>query len=249
VNGTAAGGGYELALACDEIVLVDDRSSSVSLPEVPLLAVLPGTGGLTRVVDKRHVRRDLADVFATRSEGVKGGQAVAWGLVDAVAPRSTFDEVVRQRALARAAQSDRPADATATATDVELGPLAFEDGDDSRRYDHVDVRIDRAVGAAFVTVHGPSGPQPQTPAELVAAGASAWLLAVCRELDHAVVHLRFNEPEIGTWVFASDGDPSAVVEAEQVLGRHGDDWLVREVRLYWARTLQRLDLSARTLAA
>ena len=162
VNGTAAGGGYELALACDEIVLVDDRSSAVSLPEVPLLAVLPGTGGLTRVVDKRFVRRDLADVFATRAEGVKGQQALDWGLVDVIAPRSRFDEVVRERALARAAGSPRPADGRG----VTLAPLAPEVGDDVLRYGTVDVTIDRALGAAHLTVHAPTGAAPTSPDEL-----------------------------------------------------------------------------------
>src|SRR5215203_3486861 len=187
VNGTAAGGGYELALTCDEIVLVDDRSSAVSLPEVPLLAVLPGTGGLTRVVDKRHVRRDRADVFATRAEGVKGQLAVAWGLVDTVAPRSRFGDVVRERAEARAAATDRPADAAG----IALATLhVVSDGDD-RRYDHVTVHIDRDLGVAEITVAGPA------PGDDAVDG---WSLAACRQLDDAVLHLRFNEPEVGTWL-------------------------------------------------
>ena len=169
VNGTAAGGGYELALACDEIVLVDDRSSAVSLPEVPLLAVLPGTGGLTRVVDKRFVRRDLADVFATRAEGIKGQQALDWGLVDVIAPRTRFDEVVRERALARAAGSPRPADGRG----VTLGPLAPDVGADSLRYSTVDVTIDRALGAAHLTVHAPTAGAPTSPDEL---DAGSWLI-------------------------------------------------------------------------
>jgi benzoyl-CoA-dihydrodiol lyase len=247
VNGTAAGGGYELALACDEIVLVDDRASSISLPEVPLLAVLPGTGGLTRVVDKRHVRRDLADVFATRPEGLKAEQALAWRLVDAIAPRSRFDEVVEDRARTRAATSDRPDGATA----VVLTPLARDvvgDGDEIR-YDHCSVRIDRKLGAAHVTVHAPGTGQPATPGDLESAGATAWVLAAPRALDDAILHLRFNEPEVGTWVLHSAGESSAVLAAEDVLRHHAGHWLAREVRLQWARTLRRLDLSARTLVA
>jgi benzoyl-CoA-dihydrodiol lyase len=238
VNGTAAGGGYELALACDEILLIDDRSSAVSLPEVPLLAVLPGTGGLTRVVDKRHVRRDLADVFATRTEGVKGQQALDWRLVDAIAPKTGFAELVRGRAEARAAESDRPEHAAG----IVLPPLGSTTG-------VVDVAIEREIGAARVTVHGPSGPQPSTGDELVASGASAWLLAAARELDFAILNLRFNEPEIGTWILTTTGDPDAVVAAEQLFGREPQHWLVRECRLYWTRTLKRLDASARTLVA
>ncbi len=243
VNGTAAGGGYELALACDEIVLVDDRSSAVSLPEVPLLAVLPGTGGLTRLVDKRHVRRDLADVFATRAEGVRGQQAVDWGLVDAVAPRSEFDELVHARALARAGESDRPAEADG----VVLVPLDPQFAGDELRYDHVGVAIDRSLGAARITLHGPTAPQPSTPEELTEAGADAWVLAAVRQLDDVILHLRFNEPEVGTWVLRTEGDADAVVTAEAVLA--DTHWLAREIRLYWARTLKRLDLSARTLIA
>jgi len=243
VNGTAAGGGYELALACDEILLVDDRATAVSLPEVPLLAVLPGTGGLTRLVDKRHIRRDRADVFATKAEGIKGQQAVDWGLVDAIAPRSRFDDLVRERALARAATSDRPDDATG----IVLAPLERHDEGDEVRYRHVTMAIDRELGAAFITVRGPAGGQPVSPSELMAAGADAWLLAAARELDDALLHLRFNEAEIGTWVLRTDGDPAAVVAAEDLLRDHADHWLVRELLLNWTRTLKRLDLSARTL--
>ena len=251
VNGTAAGGGYELALACDEIILIDDRSSAVSLPEVPLLAVLPGTGGLTRVVDKRFVRRDLADVFTTRTEGIKGRQAVEWGLVDAIAPRSTFDQVVRDRALARAARSDRPDGAAGIVLPI-FGSTTVIDGD-RLRSTNVDVEIDRDLGTARITVRGPNGTQPMDAAELQGAATDGWLLASAFELDHALLHLRFNEPEIGTWVLLTDGDGDAVAQAEAVLadagttGAHG--WLVREVRLLWTRTLKRLDASARTLVA
>ncbi len=243
VNGTAAGGGYELALACDEIVMVDDRSSAVSLPEVPLLAVLPGTGGLTRLVDKRHVRRDLADVFATRTEGVKGQQAVDWGLVDEIAPRSRFDDVVRQRALRRAGASDRPSGQRG----IPLTPLHRAEDADRIRYDQVEVRIDRDLCSAFITVRGPSGDPPGTVDDLLEAGAEAWTIAACRELDDAVLRLRFDEPEIGTWVLLTEGDSAAVLAADDLLREHGDHWLVREIRLYWARTFKRLDLSARTL--
>jgi benzoyl-CoA-dihydrodiol lyase len=245
VNGTAAGGGYELALACDEILLIDDRSSAVSLPEVPVLAVLPGTGGLTRVVDKRHVRRDRADVFATRTEGIKGRQAVEWGLVDAVAPRSRFDELVEERARARAATSDRPD----SGPGVPLVALEIDSDADGLRYGAVSVDIDRGLGAAFITVHAAPGPEPSDPDELLAAGASAWLLAAARQLDDAILQLRFNEPEIGTWVLRTEGDPAHVLAAEQLVAAHPDHWLVREIRLYWARTLKRFDLSARTLVA
>jgi benzoyl-CoA-dihydrodiol lyase len=243
VNGTAAGGGYELALACDDILLVDDRSSAVSLPEVPLLGVLPGTGGLTRVVDKRHVRRDLADVFATRTEGVRGAQAVEWGLVDAVAPRTKFDEEATSRALARAEASDRPADAAG----IELTPLGRTLDGDVIRYPNLEVRLERDLGTAWFTLAGPSGAVEANPEAIVAAGASFWPLALAREFDDAMLHLRFNEPEIGTWVLQTKGDPSAVLAADDVLREHAGHWLVREITLFWRRTLKRLDLSARTI--
>jgi benzoyl-CoA-dihydrodiol lyase len=246
VNGTAAGGGYELALACDDILLVDDRSSAVSLPEVPLLGVLPGTGGLTRVVDKRHVRRDLADVFATRTEGIRGSQAVEWGLVDAVAPRTKFDDEARNRAMARAEGSDRPADGRG----VELTPLERSIEGDMIRYPNLEIRLDREMGAACFTLLGPSAKGlPSTPEAIVEAGAGFWALAACRELDDALLHLRFNEPEIGTWVLETRGDVAAVLAVDDVLREHADHWLVREIRLFWRRTLKRLDLSARTLVS
>jgi benzoyl-CoA-dihydrodiol lyase len=245
VNGTAAGGGYELALACDEILLVDDKASAVSLPEVPLLAVLPGTGGLTRVVDKRHVRRDLADAFATRAEGIKGQTAVDWGLVDHVASPSAFDELVRARALARAATSDRPEDAVG----LELTPLDRSIDGDVVAYGFLTVTIDRGLGAATFAVAGPEDEQPTTAAELAEAGARAWIVRVVRELDDAILHLRLNEPTVGTWVFTTTGDGNRVAEAEAVLQTEPDHWLVREVRLYWARTLERFDVSARSLVA
>jgi len=242
VNGTAAGGGYELALACDEIVLVDDRASAVSLPEVPLLAVLPGTGGLTRVVDKRHVRRDLADVFATRAEGVKAQQALDWGLVDAIAPRSRFDETVRERAASRAAASRRPPHAAG----VALTPLRCEASADALSYDHVDVSLDRALGTAHITVHAPAGEPVHDPDQL---DATAWILAAARELDDAVLRLRFAEPEVGTWVLHTAGETGAVLAAEDVLRAYADHWLANEIRLLWTRVLKRLDVSSRTLVA
>jgi benzoyl-CoA-dihydrodiol lyase len=245
VNGTAAGGGYELALACDEILLIDDRSSAVSLPEVPLLAVLPGTGGLTRVVDKRFVRRDLADAFATRNEGIRGQTAVDWNLVDAIAPASGFPALVADRAAARAAESDRPDDAAG----VELTPLDKTVDDDRLVYPNVAVDIDRQVGTATFTVTGPTEPQPTTGDELATAGANSWLLATARELDDAMLHLRFNETAIGTWVFRTTGTADLAAAADDVIAADTDHWLVREVRLYWARVLKRLDLSARTLVA
>ncbi len=245
VNGTAAGGGYELALACDEILLVDDRASAVSLPEVPLLAVLPGTGGLTRVVDKRFVRRDLADAFATRNEGVQGQTALDWGLVDAIAPASGFDALIAARVAERAAASDRPDQGPG----VVLTPLDRSIDADGLRYQHVEIAIDRSLGTATFAIAAPVGQQPATGDELLAAGADSWLLATVRELDDAILHLRFNEPEIGTWVFTTTGSADAVASAEQVLGAEPEHWLVREVRLYWARVLKRLDLSARTLVA
>ncbi len=245
VNGTAAGGGYELALACEEILLVDDRSSAVSLPEVALLAVLPGTGGLTRIVDKRFVRRDLADVFATRTEGIKGRQALEWGLVDAIAPRSGFAELVRSRAIACAARSDRPDQGAGIALPVLGGSTMI--GDSALRSINVDVDIDRDLGCARVVLRGPDRTQPATGEELVAAGADAWLLRTALELDHAILHLRFNEPVVGTWIFTTVGSSDAVAAAEALMSREPDHWLVREVRLLWTRTLKRLDASARTL--
>jgi benzoyl-CoA-dihydrodiol lyase len=233
LNGTAAGGGYELALACDEIVLVDDRSSVVSLPEVALLGVLPGTGGLTRVTDKRHVRRDLADVFATKAEGVAGEAAVRWGLVDAVAPPSRFDEVVRQRALALAGGSDRPAKGPG----VHLGPV-------EPRW--VSCTVDHARRVAEVTVRGPElGQVPVDAAGAMAQGDALWSLAVARELDRVLLHIRFDEPEVATVLLRSEGDAAAVLAADHLLT--ADHWFLREVRLLLARVLRRLDLTSRTI--
>ncbi len=245
VNGTAAGGGYELALACDEIILVDDRSSTVSLPEVPLLGVLPGTGGLTRVVDKRHVRRDLADVFATRAEGVAGAQARRWGLVDVLAPRTTFDATVSERALAAAATSDRPGGDGVALHPVERRAV----GDGGLAYGHVEVTVDRKLGAATIVVRAPADPQPTDAASLLAAGSASWVIAAARELDDAMLHLRFNEPELGTWVLRTEGDPGAVLTADAAVADALPHWLAREVTALWKRTLKRLDVSARTIVA
>lgn len=243
IHGAAFGGGYELALACDRILLIDDGSSTVSLPELPLLAVLPGTGGLTRLVDKRHVRRDHADFFCTTSEGIRGKRALEWQLVDDLVPRSRFDEVIRERAQAYVAQSDRPADASG----IALTPLPRTLEADRILYDHLAIEIDRSLNTAAFIISGPQTPLPQTPDDIQAAGASFWPLALARELDDAMLHLRFNEGEIGTWVFRSVGDPARVAEADAMLQELAEHWLVREILLYWKRTLKRLDVSARSL--
>ena len=242
LNGTAAGGGYELALACDEIVMVDDRAATVSLPEVPLLGVLPGTGGLTRVVDKRHVRRDQADLFATRAEGVRAEQAVEWGLVDSAVPPSQFPDHVRARASALAAASERPG-----GDGIQLGPLDRTHADDRIDYRHLSVHLDRDEATAHFCIRGPTAKEPATPAALLKAGDSSWVLQLCRELDDAILHLRFNEPVAGTWVLHSEGRIDHVIAIDEMLTRFADHWLVREITAYWKRTLKRLDTSARSL--
>lgn len=245
INGAASGGGYELALACDDLILLDDGSSTVSLPELPLLAVLPGTGGLTRLVDKRRVRRDHVDFFCTTSEGIRGQRALDWHLIDALAPRSRFDEMVHGRALALAMQSDRPADATG----IVLTPLTRRVEADHIHYEHVTVEIDRDLGTAFFMIRGPQDAPPQTPQAVHAAGATFWPLALAREMDDAILHLRFNETDIGTWVFCSCGESDLVAASDAVLHAHADDWLVREITLYLKRTLKRLEVSSRSLIA
>ncbi len=245
INGTASGGGYELALACDHIILVDDGSSAVSLPELPLLAVLPGTGGLTRLVDKRHVRRDHADFFCTTSEGVRGKRALEWKLIDDLAPRSRFDEIIHERAQAYVTQSDRPA----VAEGIALTPLQRTLEADRIQYEHLTIEIDRNLNTATFTISGPQTPLPQTPEEIQVTGTSFWPLALARELDDATLHLRFNEGEIGTWVFQSIGDPAQVAQADAILNERAGNWLVREIVLYWKRTLKRLDVSARSVLA
>jgi benzoyl-CoA-dihydrodiol lyase len=246
VNGTAAGGGYELALACEQILLIDDNSSAVSLPEVPLLGVLPGTGGLTRVVDKRRVRKDRADVFATRSEGVRGKQAVEWKLVDEVIPKRVWDETVRGRATAAAARSTRPA----AAQGISLTPLQREETEEGIRYRHVEARFDRELGVVEITVHGPEGDLPDTVERVHELGADFWPLAMTRELDDLVLRLRANELELGTWIIRTKGDVEDALAFERVVAEHSkDDWLVNEIRHYFKRVLKRLDVTSRSLIA
>jgi benzoyl-CoA-dihydrodiol lyase len=245
VNGACAGGGYELALACDEIILVDDRSSAVSLPEVPLLGVLPGTGGLTRVTDKRKVRHDLADIFCTTNEGVRGQKAKDWRLVDDIAKPAAFAAKVQERALELAAQSDRPADARG----VALPALQRTIEADALRYPHVTVAIDRARRVATFTVKAPAGAQPATVAEIEAAGAAWYPLAMARELEDAILEMRTNEPEIGTWLVKTEGDADAVRAMDAVLAANTNHWFVRETLGLLRRTFSRLDVSSRSLFA
>ena len=244
-NGTTAGGGYELALACDEIILIDDRSSAVSLPEVPLLGVLPGTGGLTRVTDKRHVRRDHADIFCTLIEGIRAQRAKAWRLIDDHAKPQQFVEKVNRRALELAAQSDRPQDATG----VTLTPLARTIDDAGYHYPHVDVRIDRKARNAAITISAPKTPPPDDLAAILAQGAAWWPLAMARELDDAILLLRTNEIEIGTWVLKTSGDAALALAADAALKRHETNWFVRETIGLLRRTFARLDVTSRTLYA
>ena len=245
VNGACAGGGYEMALACDEILLVDDRSSAVSLPEVPLLGVLPGTGGLTRVTDKRHVRHDLADIFCTSAEGIRGQKAKDWRLVDDIARPQAFAQKVRERALQLAAQSDRPADAAG----VHLPPLARVVEADALRYTHVSVAIDRQGRCATFTVQGPRGAQPADVAAIEAAGAQWYPLQMARELEDAILSMRTNELDIGTWLLKTEGDPAAVLAMDATLLAHQGHWFVRETVGALRRTFSRLDVSARSLFA
>jgi benzoyl-CoA-dihydrodiol lyase len=245
LNGICAGGGYELALACDEIFLVDDGNSAVSLPETPLLGVLPGTGGLTRVVDKRRVRRDVADFFSTVPEGVKGKRAVEWRFVDAVYPTSRFKDEVARRAKELAAQSDRPA----TGPGIALGPLNPTATDDRLAYRLVEVKIDRAKRLAELTVSAPDEPQPSTPDAIVAAGDQFWALRAFRELDDALLRLRLNEPEIGTLVVRAIGDGEAVLAVDKTLDAHRNHWAVREIVHFIKRTLKRMDLTSRSFFA
>ncbi len=243
INGTAAGGGYELALAAEHIVLTDDGSSAVSLPEVPLLAVLPGTGGLTRVTDKRKVRRDLADAFCATEEGVRGQRAVAWRLVDEAVPNSRFDEVVKARAAALAETSDRPEGAEG----IALTPLARELGENAVTYSSLAVEIDRDRRLATLTIKGPEAAAPDSAEAAVAQGAAFWPLRLARELDDAILHLRFNEPELGVLVFRSEGDPERIAAYDALL--EADHWLLREVRAFWKRLLKRVDMTSRSLVA
>src|SRR2546428_4253973 len=245
VNGPCAGGGYELAMATDWIVMADDGNTAVSLPEVPLLAVLPGTGGLTRLVDKRRVRRDRADFFCTVAEGIKGARAVEWGLVDEVVPRSKLDAVVKQRAGEFAARTDRPA----AARGIALAPLERSIDGDRIRYRHVACDVDRGRGLAQITVSGPTAPPPADADRIREAGSAVWPQALARGRDHLVLHLRTNEEEVGLWVFKTSGRADLVEAHDRVLAAHRDDWLVREVRLYLKRTLQRIEVPSPSVIA
>jgi benzoyl-CoA-dihydrodiol lyase len=245
LNGTASGGGYELALACDDILLVDDRNSAVSFPETPLLGVLPGTGGLTRLVDKRMIRRDLADFFSTTAEGVKGKRAVKWGFVDAIAPLSRFDEAVAERAqvLARSVTLEK------ASTGVTLEPMAPALSDERWSYRHVTVDFTGPQRTATITVNGPGSGGPADLAAIHAQGEAWWPLRAFRELDDAIVRLRFNRGEVGTWLVKTSGDLDAVLAVDALLEAHSGDWLVGQVRHQIRRTLKRFEISARSLFA
>lgn len=244
-NGTTAGGGYELALACEEIILVDDGNSTVSLPETPLLGVLPGTGGLTRLVDKRKVRRDRADVFCTLAEGMKGQRAVEWGLVDTLAPRSKFDSIVlehaRRRALLESGKQKGPG--------VSLPPLNAHISQHEIQFHNVKLSVDRNLRVATLEVKGPEGEQPQNLEQILEAGANYYPLQTFREIDAALLHLRFNEPEIGVLLLKTAGDLERIRQVDQVLAKTSDHWFVNEVLLFMKRTLKRLDVTARSLFA
>ncbi len=244
LNGTAAGGGYELALACDEIVLIDDGSSTVSLPEVPLLGVLPGTGGLTRVVDKRHVRRDRADVFATKSEGFRGSTAVEWGLVDATVPRKSWAEEIGRRARAAADASTRR-----SGTGIALTPLERVDDGDTLSYPFLTATVGRDARRVDITVHGPDDAPPADADAVHAQGVDYWPFAVTRALDDLVLRLRTNEPSLGTWVLRTAGDVDRVLAYDAQLADLADDWFVHETTHYLKRTLKRLDVTSRSLVA
>jgi benzoyl-CoA-dihydrodiol lyase len=245
LNGTTAGGGYELALACDEIVLVDDRSSAVSLPEVPLLGVLPGTGGLTRVTDKRKVRRDHADIFCTSAEGVKGQRAKEWGLVDDAVKTQQFAEHVKQRSLQLAEQSDRPGDAKG----VALTPLRRNFDDAGRHYEFVDAQVNRAARTVTLIIRAPEAATPQALNDVLLAGAAWWPLQMARELDDAILGLRTNETELGLWILKTTGNPDAVLAIDEFILRNQENWFVREVLGMMRRTFARLDVSSRSLFA
>jgi benzoyl-CoA-dihydrodiol lyase len=245
IRGTAAGGGYELAVTAAHIMLIDDRKSSVSLPELPLLAVLPGTGGLTRVTDKRKVRRDLADVFCTTEEGVRGKRAVQWRLVDEVIPPSAWTEKIASRALEFAEKSDRPRDATG----ISLHRLEREITETSVAYRHVRVELERDKRRATITIAGPADPVPASADAAQALGANFWPLAMARELDDAILHLRLNEPELGLLVFRTEGDGNAVLAHDDFLAAHQTHWLMREITHYLKRTLKRVDVTSRSIVA
>jgi benzoyl-CoA-dihydrodiol lyase len=245
VNGTAAGGGYELALATDRILLIDDGNSAVSLPEVPLLGVLPGTGGLTRVTDKRKVRRDLADVFCTVEEGIKGQRALDWRLVDELVPSSKFADRVAKHASNMASTSDRPS----IGRSIELTPLERKATADEMQYPHLTLQFNRATRSVVFTIFGPGTPPPTDVNAMEALGADFWPLALMRALDDAILHCRFNEPSLGTWVLRSEGSAETLLDFDEFLNANSQHWLVREILLYIKRTLKRLDVSSRTLIA
>jgi len=245
INGTAAGGGYELALAADHIMLIDDGSSSVSLPELPLLAVLPGTGGLTRVTDKRKVRRDHADVFCTTEEGIKGKRAVDWRLVDEVVPGSKLEETVAKRAKEFAARSGRPTNAKG----IALAPLKRDRSENAIEYGTVSVELRRPARLATITVRGPDAPPPASADAMIAQGAAFWPLALARELDDAILDIRANEFDVAAIVFKSSGDAAQVLAYDAFLDTNKDHWLAREIRGYWKRVLKRIDLTSRSLVA
>ena len=232
VNGTAAGGGYELALAAEYLMLIDDGASAVSLPEVPLLAVLPGTGGLTRVVDKRHVRRDRADYFCTLAEGIKGKRALDWNLVDELVPRSKLMDIAMERAEEFAAQSSRPTDAAG----IVLKPISREITDSNIIYNTLSAELDRNLFKAEVTVHAPSNEPPQDNEGIYASGSGFWHLAFARDFDDFILHMRANEPEISTWVFKSSGNPDFIEAGDKALLDNKDNWLAREITLFLKRT-------------
>jgi benzoyl-CoA-dihydrodiol lyase len=244
LNGTASGGGYELAISCDEIVLIDDGNSAVSLPEAPLLGVLPGTGGLTRLVDKRKIRRDLADAFSTVAEGVRGKRAVEWNLVDECPPKAKFDEAVKRRLAAMIARSKRKA-----FKPVVLPPIEAKRSEAGTEYKYVSVALEPAQRKATITVRAPQGAEPQTPEALAEAGANAWAIRAFRELDDALLDLRFNQPGIGVVALKTQGDAANVLAVDAMLAKHKDDGLVREVTLLMRRVLKRLDVSAKSLFA
>ncbi|HUE83381.1 MAG TPA: 2,3-epoxybenzoyl-CoA dihydrolase [Pyrinomonadaceae bacterium] len=245
LNGTASGGGYELAIACDEIYLVDDGNSAVSLPEVPLLGVLPGTGGLTRLVDKRKVRRDRADVFSTLAEGLKGKRAKEWGLIDDYFPTSRFQEAIESRV----SEILEATDGNKAGPGIKLNPLQVEHGTDRRSYQYVDLKLNRSKRYADLVVRGPEGDLPTTPEEIQKQGDRYWPLQTYRELDDALLYLRLNEPEIGLICLHTEGDIDQVLEVDKTLAANRDHWLIREIILFQARVLQRLDLTARSFFA
>ncbi len=243
INGAAAGGGYELALASDYILLVDDGSSAISLPEVPMLAVLPGTGGLTRIVDKRNVRRDHADFFCTIAEGLRGNRAEQWKLIDELVPRSKFSETVEKRAMEISEKSNKPA----SLKGIDLTDLTREFNDNSITYENILITLDRKTGVVNLTIKGPSGDLPMDPESIAILGDKYWPLALARDLDDAIIHLSFNELELGTWVFRSVGDIDSVADVDDILIKHKNHWLINEIIQYLKRVLKRLDLASRSL--